>query len=411
MRRTLQFLVAVAVLFPAVIVWAQTTATTQPLEENERAAIFPDRNMIDQGQTIAQAACSRCHGMDGVGADTQRPHLAGQRAVYLYRVIKAYQDGSRIDDSMGHASSFLNDQGMLSVAAFYASLPPARNPPGADDATSTPVLNDDSFSEIRPAMRKCIKCHGQTGNSSASGIPNLTAQHPEYFKSSMYAYVDGGRNHKMMKKLVANLDETTIDEMAVFYAVQEPQRSATPGEGNELPGRRLAKNCASCHGDAGNASAKDTPSLAGQDARYFDKAMKAYRDGGRTHQKMQEAAANLSEQDILDLATFYAARDPIGREVRKPFTAAEWVARCERCHGLDGNSTDPRFPMLAGQNQGYLSTALQAYAGDLRDNSTMHAMAGPLRATDIENLALYFASKEPKSVVYLPLPCTDAIAQ
>ena len=408
MTRLWQILmVAAMVLFPG-FVGAQTATTTEPLEENERAALFPDRNTIEQGRAIAQATCSRCHGMDGVSTDAQRPHLAGQRAVYLYRVVKSYQDGGRIDDSMGHAGSFLNDQGMLSVAAFYSSLPPARLPQGSDDATAPLALNEDPFGDIRPAMRKCIKCHEETGNSTTSGSPNLTAQHPEYFKSSMLAYVDGSRSHKMMRRLVADLDEATIDEMAVFYAVQEPQRSEKQGDGNELAGRRLAKDCASCHGDDGNASAKDTPSLAGQDARYFVKAMQAYLDGERKHEKMYEAVAGLSPQDIVDLATFYAAREPIRRDVRKPLTATEWVARCERCHGLDGNSTDPRFPMLAGQNPGYLSSALQAYAGEQRENSTMHAMADPLRAADIESLAFYFAAKEPKSVVYLELPCPDS---
>jgi cytochrome c553 len=78
---------------------------------------------------------------------------------------------------------------------------------------------------------------------------------------------------------------------------------------------------------------------------------------------------------------------------------------------MDGNSTDPRFPMLAGQNRGYLDKSLKAYAGGVRGNSTMHAMADPLSQSDVENIVVYFSSQQPKSVVYMNLPCTEAGAE
>jgi len=410
MQAAARALTITAILFCSTSTWAQVLATTQPITAAERAALFPARSMIEQGRAIAESSCARCHGMDGISTDAQRPNLAGQRTVYLYRVIQAYQNGQRVDDSMGHAGGFLNDEGMLSVATYYASLTPVRNPPPADEPVSETTLVDDPFSDVRAALKKCTKCHGESGNSTADGMPNLTAQDPAYFKTSMQAYVDGERSHKIMKKLAGSLDEQTLSTMGVFYAVQVPKRSETAAPGNELAGRKLAKDCASCHGDDGNADAADTPSLAGQDARYFIKAMHEYREGVRKDESMFKAVEGLSEQDMLDLAAFYAAREPVGRKVRTPLTAAEWTQRCERCHGMDGNSTDPRFPMLAGQNPGYLEKALKAYAGKLRDNSTMHAMADPLSAADIENIVNYFAAQQPKSVVYMNLPCVEGDA-
>ncbi|HLF32321.1 MAG TPA: c-type cytochrome [Xanthomonadales bacterium] len=373
--------------------------------------LFPSRNMIEKGRSIAESSCSRCHGMNGISTDEQRPNLAGQRAVYLYRVIGAYQNGHRVDDSMGHASGFLNDEGMLSVAAFYASLAPVRSSPPGDEQAIEPGLADDPFGEVRASLKKCTKCHGEYGNSTASGMPNLTSQDPEYFRASMQAYVDGSRKHKIMKKLAGSLDEQTIGKMGVFYAVQQPVRSETNAAGNELSGRKLSEKCATCHGDDGNADAADTPSLAGQDARYFVKAMNQYLEGERQEESMFKAVDGLSEQDMLDLAAFYAAREPARRNVRTPLTAAEWTHRCERCHGMDGNSTDPRFPMLAGQKKGYLAKSMRAYASNVYDNSTMHAMADPLSESDIESIVVYFASQQPKSVVYLELPCPDAEAE
>jgi cytochrome c553 len=387
--------------------WAQPTVATQPVQESERAALFPDKNRLQQGRNIADANCARCHGLDGISQEENRPNLAGQRAVYLYRVLQAYQNGYRIDQSMGHAGGFLNDEGLLSVAAYYANLPPVTVTPPADPSASELDLAADPFESIRDDLKKCNKCHGEDGNSSASGMPNLTAQDPAYFESAMQAYADGARQHKMMTRLVGNLDEQTISAMGIYYAVQEPQRTEKQGDGDEAAGRVLAEECVNCHGEDGNATGADMPTLAGQDPKYFVKAMNAYREGERQHEAMAKAADGLSEEDLNNLATFYAARAPAKRSVRVPFTAAEWIDRCERCHGIDGNSTDPRFPMLAGQNPGYLERAFQAYSDNGRNNSTMHAMSAPLNDSDIRSIVRYYSTRQPKSIIYAQLPCEE----
>ena len=221
------------------------------------------------------------------------------------------------------------------------------------------------------------------------------------------AYVDGKRSHRLMGRLVGELDETTIRAMGVYYAVQEPLQTETRGEGDIKAGQHLSEACAACHGEDGNATKARMPSLAGQDAKYFIKGMNHYKNGEREHQKMFEAVEELTEQEMNDLAAFYAAQKPVRRNVRMPLNSAEWVKRCERCHGIDGNGSDPRFPMLAGQDETYLINALRAYANGVRDNTTMHAMANPLNSGDIERIADYFSSQQPKAVIYMQLPCGD----
>jgi len=408
MIRTLQAMAVstVLVLFP-VTSWSQGSAATQPIRELERAALFPSRSMIELGRSVAVTACSECHGSNGNSTKPGMPQLAGQRTIYLYRVLQAYQARERKNDSMNHAVGFLNDEALLAVSAYFASLTPARPPAPDEQLASTDVTAEDPFIGISGAMKKCIKCHGDSGNSDASGMPNLTAQDPEYFVAAMKAYTEGGRNHKLMKKLTEALDEAAIGEMGVFYAVQVPQRTATQGEGDAEAGGHAAETCANCHGADGNTAGSEMPTLAGQDARYFIKAMKAYKDGERQHESMFNAVKELSEADIKNLATFYAAQEPVRRNVRVPFTSAEWIKRCERCHGLDGNSSDPRFPMLAGQDENYLRKALQAYTEDGDGNSTMHKMADPLSEKDVERIVAYYSAQEPKSVIYMQLPCED----
>jgi cytochrome c553 len=413
MTRTMQIvaLLFVLLLVPATC-WPQDSAATRPITSLERAALTPSRSMLELGESVSGTACASCHGGDGVSTAPGTPNIAGQRMVYLYRVLQAYQNRARNSDAMNHATDFLNEEALLAVSAYYASLAPARpDLREIDPAATSGVTGGDPFAGIRDRMKKCVKCHGEDGNASASGMPNLSAQDPAYFTTSMKAYVDGDRNHGMMKRLAADLDDETLNSMGVFYAVQEPARTETAGDGNADLGRVLSEPCAACHGADGNAGGADMPTLAGQDARYFIKAMKAYQDGKRRHEQMFDAVDGLSGENLDDLAAFYAGQEPVRRNVRTPLTTSEWVDRCERCHGIDGNSTDPRFPMLAGQDRTYLTNTLQAYIGSTRSDTTMHAMSDPLNGADIERIVEHYATREPKSVVYMQLPCDDQTDQ
>jgi cytochrome c553 len=384
------------------------SATTQPISSIERHALTPPRDMLDLGANVAATACAECHGNDGISTGPGVPNLAAQRTVYLFRVLQAYQQRERHNDAMNHAIGFLNEEALLAVSTYYATLSPA---PALDPAEMGAGGIDtgagDPFAGIRAEMKKCVKCHGEDGNASASGMPNLSAQDPAYFVASMQSYTEGGRDHKLMSKLAADLDEDTLLRMGVFYAVQQPARTETTGDGNPDLGRELSEPCATCHGSDGNASGAEMPTLAGQDARYFIKAMQAYRDGKRRHEAMFGAVEPLSEGDVANLAAFYATQEPVRRNVRKPLTTGEWIARCERCHGIDGNSTDPRIPMLAAQERTFLARSLQAYIGATRSNSAMHAMADPLSQVDIERIVEHYATREAKSVVYMQLPCEE----
>lgn len=72
-------------------------------------------------------------------------------------------------------------------------------------------------------------------------------------------------------------------------------------------GRRKAQACAVCHGPLGLASQPDAPHLAGQSAVYLVAQLKAYRSGTRKHEVMGVMAKPLSDEDIIQLATWFAA--------------------------------------------------------------------------------------------------------
>ncbi len=71
-------------------------------------------------------------------------------------------------------------------------------------------------------------------------------------------------------------------------------------------------------------------------------------------------------------------------------------AVCAGCHGIDGNSTNPQWPKLAGQHAIYLVTAVHAYKSGARKNSLMKPMVQELSDEDIEDLAAFYSSQKQK---------------
>ena len=409
-RKCIQGLCIVAVLLVLPVhLSAQGPPSAQdPISARERAALYPARDSIEEGRALAESSCGYCHGLNGISSDEHRPHLAGQRTVYLYREMLAYKEGARSNTMMREAVAFLDADALLKTAIYYASLTPPFISKSAEAREA--ILHDlgtDPLTAVAAATAGCGSCHGAKGNSGIPGMPSLTTQHSDYFIKAMQDYQVGNRTDNMMQMLVATLDEETIANMGKFYALQEPKSRTAPVAGDPDAGRLAAAACANCHAADGNASGADMPSLAGQDAVYLAKAMKTYLNGQRGHEPMQSAMTGFDEQQINDLAAFYSVQKPLMRHLRKPLTAAQWLDRCDRCHGMNGNSTDPRYARLSGQNEQYLLDVLADYANGERSDSIMHAMSEPLNDGIIKRLAAYYAIQEPRSVVYFELPCTE----
>ena len=70
------------------------------------------------------------------------------------------------------------------------------------------------------------------------------------------------------------------------------------------------------------------------------------------------------------------------------------AAACGACHGMDGNSTDPQYPKLAGQNEQYIVAELMRFKSGLRQNAIMSGMAAPLSPQDMHDIAAYFAKQK-----------------
>jgi len=385
----------------AVDALAQPATVKAAVGEDLRAA-FANAADVAEGKRVADTACAGCHSANGVSTNKGVPHLAGQRPAYLYNELKQYQRGARSDAAMGGAVKFLNDDALVKVADYYASVePPA---PLVSNGVKSASTKADSGQANKAATAACSGCHGDTGISKIPGTPSRSGLGRKYLVAAMNAYETGARKNDAMKAVLSASTDSEIADTALFYAMQKATRAPTTASGDQAAGKAAASACSSCHGASGVGNDPATPNLAGQDAQYLAAALHAYKDGSRGETIMKSLASSLDEAAAKNLAAFYANQQPQQPKVNRPLSTAEWVQRCDRCHGVDGNSTDPRMPALAGQRVDYLEKVLQAYRAGERKSSQMAAMSGVLTAADVENLAAFYSRQKSRSVVYVILP-------
>lgn len=144
-------------------------------------------------------------------------------------------------------------------------------------------------------------------------------------------------------------------------------------EGDAAAGEGKAATCAACHGPAGAGVSGDFPKLAGQRADYTFKQLKDYKEGRRRNPIMQAQVAPLSEQDMADLAAYFAeqsreveAADPelvaAGERLYRGGSPEAGIPACSGCHGPAGDGVPgARFPSLGGQYATYVEGQLRAF--------------------------------------------------
>jgi len=167
--------------------------------------------------------------------------------------------------------------------------------------------------------------------------------------------------------------------------------------GDATNGRLLAYTCMGCHGIEGYRNAYPSyrvPKLGGQHEEYLVAALTAYRNAKRPHPTMQAHGANLSEQDIEDVAAYFqgpeAARDTVNEDSIAGLDAAR---TCLACHGDGGDGVIPRPATLSGQQQSYIEHALKQYRDGSRGGTVMSAFAASLSDEDIVNLAVFYSRR------------------
>ncbi len=175
-------------------------------------------------------------------------------------------------------------------------------------------------------------------------------------------------------------------------------------QGNAAAGQTKAALCATCHGAEGNSELAINPKLAGQNAAYIIKQLKDYKAGVRSNPTMSAMVLNLSEEDMEDIAAWYASQqvtlqgaDPeiveLGESLYRAGNKELAVPACSACHSPTGRGNAPAgFPSLGGQHAEYTLEQLKNFRAGVRQNdgnSMMRAVVERLTDRELEALASY----------------------
>lgn len=188
--------------------------------------------------------------------------------------------------------------------------------------------------------------------------------------------------------------------------------------GNPARGNTLAfeHDCVDCHGLDGRGTRADRPNLGGQNESYLRKQLEDFVKGrlgswlpGREHKDMSRHAVDLSDQDVADLAVYYAGlpcqpplRRPSAEESARPGIAA----RCEICHKAEvAKGRSNMVPRIAGQNADYLKNQIASFQrharhqedaapeGRYRGHPMMDRQAAVVTPDQARALARYFSAQ------------------
>ncbi|MDZ7839703.1 MAG: c-type cytochrome [Gammaproteobacteria bacterium] len=170
---------------------------------------------------------------------------------------------------------------------------------------------------------------------------------------------------------------------------------AAQAEGDAEQGKLLAQTCMGCHGAPGMRNAYPgfrVPKLGGQHDFYVVRALKAFQDERRPHPTMQAQAADLTEQEMADIAAYFAS---LGEPASNDVSDDNPAQQCAACHNADGNSpSDPEAtqgaPILAGQYPEYLVHTLREYKSGARQDPVMNGMAAGLSESQMKTISDFY---------------------
>ncbi|MDO9572188.1 MAG: c-type cytochrome [Hydrogenophaga sp.] len=210
-----------------------------------------------------------------------------------------------------------------------------------------------------------------------------------------------------MNQLLPTIVRTLVAAATLSAAALTAHAQGVTGDAQA--GQKKADMCIGCHGIPGYQNSfpeiHKVPMISGQSDKYIVSALTAYKKGDRKHPSMRGIAGSLSEQDMADLAAFYASQtDKTATETpRTASTAAAALIEkgaCASCHGANfSKPIDPSYPKLGGQHADYLFVALKAYTveGNTvvgRSNGIMAGIAKQYSTAEMREIAKYLASVE-----------------
>lgn len=247
--------------------------------------------MADAGKMAK--SCNGCHGIDGNSKRTGMPSLTGLTPEYLVASTLSYRNGGRQHQEMKQLVEDLSALDIEKISLYYAT----RN------TQSSAMTGKGDVAEGEKQSAICAGCHDKQGADPL--MPSLAGQNATYTIQASEDYINGKRNHKVMRDAVVVLPKEVLANIAAYYATQKPTRLDIRMP--EAPAI-LAAGCDSCHGHKGRSNDPMVPRLAGQVEFYLAQVLREYGNGTRTSSPMHVNSIALTHLESGAIASYYSAQ-------------------------------------------------------------------------------------------------------
>lgn len=190
-------------------------------------AAFPTplaADMLDTSGVEPWELCGLCHGLDGNSATSRFPRIAGQKAAYIERQVRAFRSGTRTNDG-GQMQSIVHEieeDDIARIARYFAGQTVAAPEPWGDDGASGAAL----FAAGRDGVPACATCHAADAAPPEGLVPpHLTAQHRDYLAKQLEDFAAGDRDDDPGGVMQAIASQLTGAEIAALadYLSQTPR--------------------------------------------------------------------------------------------------------------------------------------------------------------------------------------------
>ena len=156
--------------------------------------------------------CVECHGINGLATKPATPHLDGQKDVYLYESLKAFNDGSRKTAVAQHKG--IPKDAAKAMANHYNGQKAKREKSAFDPAL---LARGDELYQSR-----CAECHPDNGREADKDAPIMATQNVDYLVAQAIAFRKGDRRFAtMMDEGFKGLSEADLTTVAHFFASQD----------------------------------------------------------------------------------------------------------------------------------------------------------------------------------------------
>jgi len=210
---------------------------------------------------------------------------------------------------------------------------------------------------------------------------------------------------------IFNLDLRVATVLTALMLATGLAGNPAAAEGSAERGQQRSVTCSACHGADGNSLNPEWPNLAGQHPKYIVRSLQSYRPGGgRNNVLMLGQVSALSDQDMEDLAAYYATKDiqprtadpelvEAGERLYRGGNRERGISACIACHGPNGRGNPAAiYPSLSGQHSVYTANQLRLYKSGERQNTgsqQMRNIAAVMTEDDILAVSSYIQGLRP----------------